>query len=98
MVQQYALQSFVNTRLKSVISNDYLVALIGAILFALVHLPNKWLAAFCFVAGYFLSFVFLQSPNLIALSICHGIWGTVLGDSLPYNIMHGMVVGTGYYR
>ncbi len=98
MVQQYALQSFINNRLRMTFNNEYLVALICAILFAAVHLPNIWLMAFCFIGGYFVSFFYGRQPNLFAASIIHGILASTLSHSLPRDILHGMVVGPGFYR
>ena len=98
MVQQYALQSFVNVRLKDVVKNEYLAAFVCAVLFAAVHLPNMWLTAFCFIGGYFISFFFGRRPNLFAAGIVHGVLATSLSHSVSKSILHGMVVGPGYYR
>ncbi len=94
LVQQYAFQSFISNRLRDITKNIYAIALVNAVLFGLVHLPNLLLAGLCFGGGFFLSLFFLRHPNLFTISICHGIIGSMLGSFFPMS----MRVGPGFYK
>jgi membrane protease YdiL (CAAX protease family) len=71
---------------------------IAATLFALLHLPNFWLAAATFFGGLLWATVYQRVPNLFALAVSHGIMSGFLVGALPPSVLHGMRVGYNYFR
>lgn len=95
--QQYFFLSFFNTRLKDLFRSRFLVALVSAILFSSIHLPNFFLMSVTFVSGYFWAYLFYRYPNLLLTSISHAILAVALLRGLPDAVNHGMRIGPMYH-
>jgi membrane protease YdiL (CAAX protease family) len=93
LVQQYALQGFINRRAQIVWGPGPVSILIVAVLFAAFHLPNPALMAATFVGGLLWATVYQRAPNLFALAISHGLMTWILISTVPSNLLHGLRVG-----
>jgi membrane protease YdiL (CAAX protease family) len=93
LIQQYALQGFINRRAQLVWGSGLVSILIVAILFGAFHLPNPALMAATFIGGIVWSTVYQRAPNLFALAISHGLMTWVLISTLPASALHGLRVG-----
>jgi len=93
LVQQYALQGFINRRTQIVWGPGLVSILIVAALFAGFHLPNGALMAATFVGGLVWAFVYQRAPNLFALAISHGLMTWILISTVPSSLLHSLRVG-----
>jgi len=81
-IQQVLFLSFINVRLRNLISYDtrkgriYLSIINGAI-FSAYHLLNFPLCLFTFVGGTLWAYSFTKNPNMLTVSISHGLGGTL---------------------
>ena len=96
--QQYALQAFVQRRLRESLQSSQRAAVVSALLFGIVHLPNPLLVVSTAVAGYLWCRAFERSPNLVTLAVSHALLAGLLMSSVPREIHHVMRVGPGYWR
>ncbi len=96
LFQQYGLQCLFGRRLAPVFQHPTGHAVICAGIFAALHLPNPFLTAVTFGAGYCWCVLFRRRPNLFALGASHALASSVLYYSLPPSITHLMRVGPGY--
>jgi membrane protease YdiL (CAAX protease family) len=93
LVQQYALQGFINRRAQIVWRSGLVSISIVAILFGVFHLPNPTLMIATFLGGLVWATVYQRAPNLFALAISHGLMTWILISTLPINLLHGLRVG-----
>ncbi len=96
--QQYFFQSFFNNRLKDAFGDVRWTVLLNAFIFGSVHWPNLFLSVVTFVAGIFWSFSFRKNPNLVTISISHGILAVMLLYLLPESVTHRLYIGPYYYQ
>jgi hypothetical protein len=97
LVQQYALQCVVLLRLKDAgLGSRAPVA--GAILFALMHLPNPGLTLLTFAGGWVWCRTFDRAPSLLPLAVSHAITALAANLWLPDAFVGGLRVGPGYFR
>jgi membrane protease YdiL (CAAX protease family) len=97
LMQQYALQGFVNRRAQMTWGQGILNIVFVAAVFALLHLPNPWLTLATFFSGLMWAWAYQRSPNLLALGLSHAIMTVVLVLTVPYSALHGLKVGYGYF-
>ncbi len=97
LVQQYALQGFINRRAQIVWGTGYRSILLVAVVFALLHLPNPGLTVGTFVGGALWAAAYQRFPNLFALSLCHGLMSLLLVWALPGSVLGGLRVGLRYF-
>jgi uncharacterized protein len=97
LVQQYALQSFVNRRAQEVWGRGTASVIATAIVFAALHLPNPWLTVATFIAGCLWAYIFQRAPNLFALAISHSLLTIVLISTIPESLLGGLRVGYNYF-
>ena len=97
LMQQYALQGFINRRAQMAFGPGTLSIAIVASIFALLHLPNLWLTLATFISGLMWAWAYQQSPNLMALGLSHALMTVVLVLTVPYSALHGLKVGYGYF-
>ena len=93
LVQQYALQGFINRRAQIVFGSGFLSILLVSLLFGACHLPNLTLTIATFLGGLVWATVYQRAPNLFALAISHGLMTWILISTLPANLLHGLRVG-----
>jgi membrane protease YdiL (CAAX protease family) len=97
LLQQYVLQGFVNRRAQILFGRGRLSVLLTASVFALLHLPNPWLAAATFAGGLLWAWVYQRAPNLFALALSHAAMTWVLVSALPDSALRGLRVGYKYF-
>ena len=93
LVQQYALQGFINRRAQIVWGPGIVSILVVAVLFAGFHLPNPVLMAATFAGGLVWATIYQRAPNLFALAISHGLMTWILISTIPSSLLHGLRVG-----
>jgi len=96
-LQQYALQGFINRRAQEVWGRGRLSVFVVALVFALLHMPNPWLAAATFAGGLLWAWVYQRTPNLVALGLSHGLMTWVLVSSVPPAALHNLRVGFKFF-
>jgi membrane protease YdiL (CAAX protease family) len=57
--------------------NKFLVILVAALLFGLVHYPYFWLMGATFVLALFYGYIFLKERNVYAMGLYHGWLGAI---------------------
>jgi len=96
-IQQYALQGFINRRAQILSGKGVLSSFIVACVFALLHLPNPWLAVATFAGGFMWAIVYQEVPNLFALGLSHAFMALMLVFALPTSILKSLRVGFRYF-
>ena len=97
LVQQYALQGFINRRAQLAWGSGPLSIGVVALLFAGFHLPNPILMVATFFGGLVWATVYQKAPNLFALAISHGLMTWVLISTVPPHLLHGLRVGYKFF-
>lgn len=97
LIQQYALQGFINRRAQILFGRGMGSILLVACLFAVLHLPNPSLACATFIGGLIWGGVYQRYPNLPALAISHTLMSLALVWALPPSIMSNLRVGFRYF-
>ncbi|MFZ2072706.1 MAG: type II CAAX endopeptidase family protein [Minisyncoccia bacterium] len=72
--QEFAFRSFLIPRLKQIFTSSYVVVLVNALLFTLIHViyPNLGIGLpIAFVSGIFFAWLYLKYPNLLLVSWSH---------------------------
>ncbi len=77
IAQQFALQNLIVRNLSGVIRQAALLALVAALLFSASHYPRFPLVGLTMVAGFCLTMIYRQQPNLWAVGITHGVLGSL---------------------
>jgi len=75
-VQEFAFRSFLIPRLKLLFKSDWIVIFVNAILFMLMHIIYfSWgiVLPAVFIMGVLLSWLYMKYPNLIIISLAHGV-------------------------
>jgi membrane protease YdiL (CAAX protease family) len=98
LIQQYALQGFINRRLQTALGIGFKVTLLVGLLFGLLHLPNLLLALLTFLGGVIWAGVYQRQPNLLALGISHALAALTLALAIPPNLINGLRVGFRYFN
>jgi membrane protease YdiL (CAAX protease family) len=83
-------------RLRGVLKDPLAHDVVCAGIFAALHLPNPFLTAVTFGAGYCFCVLFRRCPNLFAIGAAHALASSTLYFCLPPAITHLMKVGPGY--
>ena len=97
VLQQYALQGFINRRAQVALGRGALSVLLVALLFALFHLPNPWLTFATFAGGLLWAYVYQRAPNIIAVGLSHSLMTWVMISSVPPGALHNLRVGFKYF-
>lgn len=97
LVQQYALQGFVNRRAQVVWGRGWRSALVVALLFAGLHLPNPALTLVTFAGGLVWARVYQRAPNLFALGLSHSLMTWFLISTVPAEWLGGLRVGYKFF-
>lgn len=97
LLQQYALQAFINRRAQLVWGRGLRSVLFVALMFGALHLPNPWLSLATFGAGMLWAAVYQRAPNLVALALSHGLLTWVLVSTVPPSFLGGLRVGFKYF-
>ncbi len=97
LVQQYALQSFINRRAQIIWHKGVPSVLLTAFIFALLHFPNPWLMVVTFIGGLVWCAVYQRAPNLFALAASHAVMTWVLVSTLPLSALNHLRIGFNYF-
>jgi membrane protease YdiL (CAAX protease family) len=97
LVQQYALQGFINRRATLIVGAGWRSILIVAAIFGCIHLPNPALTVITFVGGIVWAAIYQRAPNLLALAVSHSVMTWVVVSTLPPSVLHHLRVGLNYF-
>ncbi len=97
LLQQYALQGFINRRAQMVWGRGWKSILLVALVFAGLHLPNPWLALATFAGGLLWAYAYQRAPNLLALGLSHGLMTWALVAAVPPAALNNLRVGFKYF-
>lgn len=97
VLQQVALNSYLNNRVLSFVANPWTSSLLTGVLFAICHWPNPVLVPLTLVGGSVMAWLFARQRNIIPLAILQALLGTLAWWSFPVNWHHHLRVGPGYY-
>lgn len=97
LVQQYVLQGFINRRAQLIWGQNWLSALLVAMIFGGLHLPNPWLSFVTFAGGAIWAAVYQKAPNLYALAVSHSLMTWVLVSTLPATALNHLRIGFKYF-
>jgi membrane protease YdiL (CAAX protease family) len=95
IAQQYVLVGFFFRRLERV-TGSTLAPWLTALVFALLHLPNVFLAIVTFFAGSVACLIYRRAPNIWANGLAHGFLSVLLYYALPRSVTGGLRVGMEY--
>jgi len=98
LLQQYALQGFINRRLQMALGAGFKVTLLVGLTFGLLHLPNPLLSLLTFLGGVIWAAVYQRQPNLLALAISQSLASLTLTLAIPPNLINGLRVGFRYFN
>jgi membrane protease YdiL (CAAX protease family) len=97
LIQQYALQGFINRRAQILCGRGAISIVLVGCIFAVLHLPNLWLALATFVGGLIWGGVYQRHPNLPALALSHTVMSLLLVWALPPSLLSSLRVGYRYF-
>jgi len=97
LVQQYALQGFINRRAMTSLGRGWASVLLVAVVFGLLHLPNLWFAGLTLVGGAVWAVVYQRVPNIFALALSHTVMTWLVVSALPPPVLRHLRVGIGYF-
>jgi membrane protease YdiL (CAAX protease family) len=96
LIQQYVLQGYINRRAQLIWGKGAWSVLLVALIFAVLHLPNPWLALTTFAGGVVWAATYQRAPNLPALALSHGLMSLWLAMLLP-SLLNSLRVGFKYF-
>lgn len=97
LVQQYALQGFLNRRATIAAGPGWPSVIIVAVIFGCLHLPNPSLTVITFFGGIVWAAVYQRAPNLFALAVSHSVMTWLMVSTLPPQMLHHLRVGLKYF-
>ena len=97
LVQQYALNGFINRRAQLVMGKGWRSVLVVALIFGLLHLPNPLLSLLTFVGGLIWAIVYQRHPNLFALALSHSIISITLALAVSSKWLDSLRVGFKFF-
>ena len=97
VLQQVALNSFLNNRLMFLIRGRWLSSLLAGAIFAACHCPNPVLVPITLIGGTVMASLFARQRNILPLAVGQAILGSLAWWSFPLAWHHHLRVGPGYY-
>jgi membrane protease YdiL (CAAX protease family) len=95
LFQQYILNGYLVHRLNGTFGGQRRLrtAAISGAIFAIVHMPNPFLMAVTFSAGFAAAIIYLRHRNLLLLGVAHGVLGCLIWVAVPDEVSHHLYVG-----
>ncbi len=97
VLQQVALNSFLNNRLMFLIRDRRLSSLLTGAIFAACHWPNPVLVPLTLIGGTVMAWLFARQRNILPLAVGQAILGSLAWWSFPLAWHHHLRVGPGYF-
>ena len=97
LVQQYALQGFINRRAQVALGKTRWSVVMVAVVFAMLHLPNPALSGLTLIGGLIWAATYQREANLFALAASHTVASLSLAMAIPLNVINGLRVGFKYF-
>ena len=97
LLQQYALNGFINRRAQLALGKGTKSILLVALVFSLLHFPNPLLAILTLVGGLVWVAVYQRQPNLFALALSHAVSSLTLALTISPNLLDSLRVGFKYF-
>ncbi len=97
VLQQVALNSFLNNRLMFLIRDRRSSSLLAGAIFAACHWPNPVLVPITLLGGTVMAWLFARQRNILPLAVGQAILGSLVSWSFPLAWHHRLRVGPGYY-
>ncbi len=97
LLQQVALQSFLNNRLMVLTSKRWLSSVLAGVIFGALHWPNPVLVPLTFIGGTAMAWLFARERNIIPLAIGQAVLGSIVWWAFPVAWHHALRVGPGYH-
>jgi hypothetical protein len=97
VLQQVALNSFLNNRLMFLIRDRRFSSLLAGAIFAACHWPNPVLVPLTLIGGAVMAWLFARHRNIVPLAVGQAILGSLAWWSFPLAWHHHLRVGPGYY-
>lgn len=96
LLQQVALNSFLNNRMTTLIRHRWLSSLLAGAIFSALHWPNPVLVPLTFAGGTVMAWLFARERNIIPLAIGQALLGSLVWWAFPVAWHHRLRVGPGY--
>jgi membrane protease YdiL (CAAX protease family) len=96
IAQQSILLAFYYRGIARIVHTPGRAALLTALVFSALHVPNVFLIVVTFFAGLIAVAIYRRSPNLWVNGITHGLIAFTLGYTVPLTVTHNLRVGPGY--
>lgn len=97
LLQQYALQGFINRRAQIVWGRGWTSVVVTALIFAFLHFPNPWLTLATLAGGLAWAYVYQRVPNLYAAGLTHGLLTWMLISAVPPAMLNNLRVGYKFF-
>lgn len=97
LLQQYALNGFINRRAQLALGKGVKSIAVVAIVFAMLHLPNPLLTTLTAIGSLIWAAAYQRQPNLFALALSHTLVSLTLALTLPPGLTGSLRVGFKYF-
>jgi membrane protease YdiL (CAAX protease family) len=97
LVQQYALQAFINRRAQLAFGPGMKSALLVGGVFCVLHLPSPLLGVLALVGGFVWAMVYQRQPSIFAAALSHTLVSLAISLAIPTEYAHELRIGFKYF-